>query len=51
MTKRRIDGLFGGLRYSAVAKVPQRLSSKLRNDQSLRKTVEDILKGLSSAKG
>jgi chromosomal replication initiation ATPase DnaA len=51
MTNRQIGELFGGLSYSAIAKVHQRLSAKLRNDQSLRKTVEHIVTNLSLVKG
>ena len=51
MTNRQIGELFGGLSYSAIAKVHQRLSAKLRNDQSLRKTVEHIMTNLSLVKG
>ena len=51
MTNRQIGELFGSLSYSAVAKAHQRLSTKLRNDKSLRKTIEDIVKDMSLVKG
>ena len=50
-TNEKIGELFGGLSYSAVAKVYQRLSGHIREDNALKKAVEKIEDKLSFVKG
>lgn len=51
MTNKQIGQLFGDISYSAVTKVYQRFSAKLRNNKSLRKSIEEIRTNLSQVKG
>jgi REP element-mobilizing transposase RayT len=51
MTNIEIGELFGGLSYSAVAKIKQRFSEKLLKDRSLRKKVEKLNQNMSNVKG
>ena len=50
-TNRQIGQEFGDISYSAVAKVYQRFSEKLRRDKVLRKKIAGIMSGLSFVKG
>ena len=51
MTNREIGEYFGGLSYSAVAKIKKRFSDKLDADRSLRKRIEKMEKKVSNVKG
>jgi REP element-mobilizing transposase RayT len=51
LTNRQIGMLFGGLTYSAVAKVHERFSKKIDESESLNKTVYRISKNMSYVKG
>lgn len=51
ITNKRIGDMFGGLSFSAVSKVNQRFSIRIKNDRKLRRKVEEILNNLSYVKG
>jgi putative transposase len=51
MTNKEIGGCFGGLNYSAVAKIKKRFSDKLMEDRALRKRMEKLIKQMSNVKG
>ncbi len=48
MTNRDIARLFGGLSYSAIAKVQSRFQEKLGKDRKLMKNVADIERRMSN---
>jgi len=51
LTNRQIGQLVGDISYSAVAKVYQRFSEKLKRDKALRMEVGEIVSNLSNVKG
>jgi chromosomal replication initiation ATPase DnaA len=51
MNNRQIGELFGGLSYSAVAKVNERFSAKVKKDRKLRSRLAAFSKVLSDVKG
>ena len=51
LTNRQIGEIFGGLSYSAVAKVNQRFAEKLKKDKQLRRKVKNIIDNMSYVKG
>ena len=51
MNNRQIGELFGGLSYSAVAKVSERFSAKVNRDPKLRSRLATFSKTLSDVKG
>jgi len=51
MSNKQIGDLFGGLSYSAVAKVYQRFSAEAKTNKPLRKILKDLRVNLSSVKG
>jgi chromosomal replication initiation ATPase DnaA len=51
MTNNEMGEYFGGLSYSAVAKIKQRFSDKLTGDSSLRKRIEKMDREMSNVKG
>lgn len=51
MTNNEVGEYFGGLSYSAVAKIRQRFSDKLTRDRSLRKRIEKMDREMSNVKG
>jgi REP element-mobilizing transposase RayT len=51
MTNKQIGDLFGGLSYSAVAKVYQRFSAEAKKNKQLRKLLKELRVHLSSVKG
>ncbi|MFC1841105.1 transposase [Thermodesulfobacteriota bacterium] len=51
MTNNEIGSYFGGLSYSAVAKIKQRLENRLLSDRSLKKKVMKLGRYLSNVKG
>ncbi len=48
---KQLGDLFGGLSYSAVSKVNQRFTEKLKKDKRLRRRVENITDSMSYVKG
>ena len=51
LTNRQIGQLVGNISYSAVAKVYQRFSEKLKEDKALKREVGKIVSNLSNVKG
>ena len=51
MSNKQIGHLFGGLSYSAVAKVYQRFSAEAKPNKALRKILKELRVDLSSVKG
>jgi chromosomal replication initiation ATPase DnaA len=51
MPNRQIGEFFGGLSYSAVAKLRERFSAEMKKDRSLREQLERITGELSNVKG
>jgi chromosomal replication initiation ATPase DnaA len=51
LTNREIGERFGGLSYSGVTRVSQRLDEKMAKDKSLRRQVEEIHDRISNVKG
>ena len=51
ITNKRIGEMFGGLSFSAVSKVNQRFSIRIKSDRTLRRRVEGIKSNLSHVKG
>jgi len=51
MSNKQIGHLFGGLSYSAVAKVYQRFSAEAKTNKPLRKLLKELRVNLSSVKG
>ena len=51
LTNRQIGQQLGNISYSAVAKVYQRFSEKLRKDKALKKKIAGIMSNLSNVKG
>ena len=51
MSNKQIGHLFGGLSYSAVAKVYQRFSAEAKTNKPLKKIVKELGADLSSVKG
>ena len=43
--------IFGGISYSAIAKVYQKFSEQMKEDDGLKEMVEKVEKGLSFVKG
>jgi len=51
LTNREIGKLFGGISYSAVTRVYQRVEQEISRNKALRKQIEDIEMNLSNVKG
>jgi putative transposase len=51
MTNKEIGEYFGGLNYSAVAKIKKRFSDNLMEDRALKKRMEELVKQMSNVKG
>jgi REP element-mobilizing transposase RayT len=51
MTNREIGNMFGGLTFTAVTKVKERLQKRLTRDKALKNTLNKIETGLSDAAG
>ena len=51
LTNRQIGEIFGGLSYSAVAKIHKRFSEKTAKDRSLKKRLTALTSNISNVKG
>ena len=51
MSNNEVGEYFGGLSYSAVAKIKERFFSKLAKDRTLRKRIKKIERDMSNVKG